>query len=142
MPSTRKRRAREKRARQSDVMSDVENLDIMLGTYSRKEVAELENNSEAGLDLEPGRRQQSTSGTIDNFRSLLNTNLSENSEITTATNRIINSEISSQISRKLEEMKSDLNSYILEVINFAIEEKTLPSIENAVASKEAAKNTK
>ena len=35
MPSTRKQKAKEKRWRQSDVMSDIENLNVMLGTYQR-----------------------------------------------------------------------------------------------------------
>ena len=52
-------------------MSDVENLDVMLGTYSRNELAEQENNSELDLDLESGRQQQGTSRTDNNFRSLL-----------------------------------------------------------------------
>ena len=39
-------------------------------------------------------------------------------------------------------MKSDLNSHILEVINSAIEERILPSIENVIASNREAKNTK
>ena len=138
MPSTRKQKAREKRARQSDVMPDVENLDVKLGSNSRNALAEQENNSEIDLDLESGRQQQSTSRTDNSFRSLFNTK----SEITAETNRMIISEVSSQLSRKLEEMKSDLNSHIVEVINSAIEEKILPSIENAVASNVAAKNTK
>ena len=39
-------------------------------------------------------------------------------------------------------MKSDLNSHILEVINSAIEERILPSIENVITSNREAKNTK
>ena len=35
MPSTRKQKAKEKRSRQSDAMSDMENMKVMLGTYSR-----------------------------------------------------------------------------------------------------------
>ena len=46
------------------------------------------------------------------------------------------------MSRKLKKMTSHLNSHILEVINFAIEEKLLRSTENALASNEGAKNTK
>ena len=42
MPSTRKQNAREERARQSDVMSEVEKLDVMLGTYTRIELDEQE----------------------------------------------------------------------------------------------------
>ena len=34
MPFTRKQRAKERRSRQLDMMSDVENVDIMLGRYS------------------------------------------------------------------------------------------------------------
>ena len=36
MPSTRKQKAREKRSRQSNVMSDIENLDVMLGNFQGK----------------------------------------------------------------------------------------------------------
>ena len=38
MPSTKKQKAKEKRSRQSDVMSDIENLDVMLGSYEWKTV--------------------------------------------------------------------------------------------------------
>ena len=34
MPSTRKQKAKERRSRQLDIMSDVENADVMLGNYS------------------------------------------------------------------------------------------------------------
>ena len=39
-------------------------------------------------------------------------------------------------------MQSDLNSHILEVINSAIEERILPSIENVIANSREVKNTK
>ena len=44
------------------------------------------------------------------------------------------------MSRKLEEIKSDLNSHILNIINSAIEEKVIPSIKNAVGGKNSAKS--
>ena len=47
MPSTRKQKAKERRSRQVDLMSDVENLDVMLGAYSRDE---LGSNSRDGND--------------------------------------------------------------------------------------------
>ena len=46
MPSSREQKAKEKQQRQSDLMSDIENLDVMLGTYSRNELAEERNDSE------------------------------------------------------------------------------------------------
>ena len=33
MPSTSKQKAKEKRSGQSDVMSDIENMDVMLGNF-------------------------------------------------------------------------------------------------------------
>ena len=73
---------------------------------------------------------------------MLETNLSENSEITTETSRAINSDISSQMSRILEEMKSNLNSRIVNIIDSAIEQRVNPSIKNTLGSQNSAENTK
>ena len=34
MPATKKQKAKERRSRQLDILSDVENVDVMLGSYS------------------------------------------------------------------------------------------------------------
>ena len=114
----------------------------MLGNYANSDIRDQDTVDQIEIDPESSRRQQGFGQEESNYRSLLNTNLSENSEITVETSRAISSEISSQMSRKLEEMKSDLNSHILEVINSAIDEKILPSIENVITNKRESKNTK
>ena len=101
MPSTRKQKAKEKRSRQSDVLSDIKNLDVMLGNYANSDIRDQDTVDQIEIDPESSRRQQSFSQEESNYRSLLNTNLSENSEITVETSRAISSEISSQMSRKL-----------------------------------------
>ena len=106
----------------------------MLGNFRGNNQIRDENISDADFDLESLRQQEETNLVEGNFRSLLNTNVSENSEITAETSRAINSEISSQMSSKLEDMKSDLNSHIL--INSAIEEKLIPS-KNAIGENSA-----
>ena len=141
MPSTRKQKAKEKRSRQSDVMSDIENLDVMLGNYQEDDQVRDEDISNTDFDLESRRPQRETNSISGNFRSILNTNVSENSEITVETSRAINSEISSQMSRKLDEMRSDLNSHILNAIDSAIKEKVIPSLRNALESQNSTKNT-
>ena len=141
MPSTRKQKAREKRSRQSDVMSDIENLDVMLGNYQEDDQVRGEDIGNTDFDLESRRPQRETNSISGNFRSILNTNVSENSEITVETSRAINSEISSQMSRKLDEMRSDLNSHILNAIDSAIGEKVIPSIRNALESQNSTENT-
>ena len=90
MLSTRKQKAKEKRSRQSDVMSDTENLDVMLGNYQEKEQFREGNVSDREIDLESEGQQRDANPVERNFRSLLNTNLSENSEFTAETSRAIN----------------------------------------------------
>ena len=134
MPSTRKQKAKEKRSRQSDVMSDIENLDIMLGNYQESDQVRDEDLSDTGPNVDSRKPNKEINSISGNFRTLLNTNASESSEITIDTSRAINSEISSQMSRKLEEMRSDLNSHILNAIDSEIEEKVIPSIRNVLES--------
>ena len=124
MPTTRKQKAKEKRSRQSDVMSDIENMDGILGSFPEEVFDRQESIEELESEFRwEGLQREISQG--ENFRSLLNTNTIENSEITAETSRAINSEISSQISKNLDEVRMDQNA-----INSAIEEKVLPTIQN------------
>ena len=93
MPSTRKQNAKEKRSRQLDMMSDVENIDIMIGKYTRDEDRNEQSESELNLDLGSNRPQQSSNLFGKDFRSRLKTNSRENSEKTVETNKMISEEI-------------------------------------------------
>ena len=141
MPSTRKQKAKEKRSRQSDVISDIENLDVMLGSYQRDNCDVQDRTSENEMDLESNRREESSNHNENDYRSYLKTNISEKSGLTVGTRRAIRSKISSQISRKLEEMQTNLITHILEAINTVIERKVLPSIKNAIKTQNSAENT-
>ena len=140
MPSTRKQKAREKRSRQSDVMSDIENLDVMLGSYQRENNEFRGENNENTLDQRSDEREGQDRN-VEDYQTFLNNNPSENSCLTIETSRVIISEISSQMSRKFQEMQTSLNSQILDVINTAIDTRVLPSIKNAVRRQNSAKNT-
>ena len=74
MPSTRKQKAKEKRSRQSDVMSDVEILDVMLGTYSRNEMDSQLSDNDENMDQRSNERLTNTNPNGDDFRTLFNTN--------------------------------------------------------------------
>ena len=132
MPSTRKQKAKKRRSRQLDIMSDVENVDKKLGSYSRDDEENIASENEVNLDSGSSRPQQNSNVIEEDFRSLLNTNSRENSEITIETTRIIGEEISNQISRKLNEIKTSLNFQIQDAISNAITEKILPSIQNTL----------
>ena len=132
MPSTRKQKAKERRSRQLDMLSDVENVDIMLGSYSRDDDENNISENEVNLDSGSSRPQQGSNVMGEDFRSLLNTNSRENSEITIETARLINEEISHQMSRTLNEIKTSLNSQFQEPITTAITSTVLPSIQNTL----------
>ena len=121
-------------------MSDIENLDVILGSYQRDNSEVQERTSENKMDLESNRQEERLNRNENDYRSYLNTNVSENSGMTVETCRAINSEISSQMSRKFEEMQTSLNSHILDAINTVIENRVLPSIINAVKSQYSAEN--
>ena len=100
MPSTRKPKAKEKRSRQSDAMSDLDNMEIMLRNYSRNDLDCQSGEREAEGDLE-SNGLQTANATSEDFRCLVNTISRENSEITRLqTARMINNEITTQVTLK------------------------------------------
>ena len=93
MPSTkRKQKAWKTRSRQSDVTSDIENMDVMLGNFPEDDFERQEIAGELEADLESDRLHSETSQAGENFRSRWNTNAKVNSEITAKTSRAIYSE--------------------------------------------------
>ena len=128
MPSTRKHKAKERRSRQLDIMSDVENVDIMFGSYDRDDERAEQSESELNLDSGSNRLHQDPNLVGEDFRSLLNTNSRENTEVTVETTRLINEEIANKMSRRLNEIKSSLNSQIKNAVSAAIADTVLPSI--------------
>ena len=132
MPSTRKQKAKERRSRQLDIMSDVENVDIMLGSYSRDDERVEQSESELNSYSGSNRLHQNSNLVGEDFRLLLNTNSRENSEATIETTRLFNEEISNQMSRRQDEIKASLNSQIQSAISAAIADNVLPSIQNTL----------
>ena len=92
MPSTRKQKAKERRSRQLDMLSDVENVVITLGSYTRDDEENNISENEVNLDSGSSRPHQHSNVIGEDFRSLLNTNSRKNSEITIETTKIINEE--------------------------------------------------
>ena len=104
MPSTKKQKAKVKRSRQSHVMSDIENCDVMLGSYQRDYSETQESNNGSKIDPRSNRLEENSNQNENDYRSYLNTNPSENSCLTVETSKAISSEIPSQMSKKFEEI--------------------------------------
>ena len=111
-------------------MFDEEKVDIMLASYSKYEDRNNQSEDELNFDSGSSRPQQSSNIVGEDIGFLLNTNSREKSEMTIETTRMINEEISNQMSRKLNEIKSSLNSQFQDAISTAIAEKIFHSIQN------------
>ena len=94
MPSTRKQKARGKRSRQSDVKSDLTNVDTMRGCCSRNDEVNDLCDSDNSLDSGPNRLEQNSNIEGEDFRSRPNIDGRENGEKVKETTRMISDEIS------------------------------------------------
>ena len=94
------------------MFSDVENVDIKLGSYSMDDERNEQNENEINLDSGSSRPQQNSNLVGEDVRSLPNTNSRENSEITIETTRSIGDEITNQVTRKFYGIRSSLNLQI------------------------------
>ena len=117
-------------------MSNLENLDIMLGNYIRNDLDCQSGERETEGDLESNELHSANPASED-FRSLNITNSRENSEITIETAKMNNNEITTKVTRKVDDFRVDLNTQILEVINSAVAENVLPSIQNVLRIQES-----
>ena len=122
-------------------MSDVENVDIMLGSYSREDERKDEGENEFNLDSGSTRPQQSSNLVGEDSRSLLNMIIRENSEMTIEITRMISEEISHQMSRKLNEIKSIQISQIQDALTTTLTEKVFPFFQNTLDKQGRAKLT-
>ena len=109
-------------------MSDMEILDVMLGAYSRIGVVSQLSEDEGNLYRSSNEQQTTTNPSDDDFRTLLNTNSVGNSDMTSETVRVINSEVTSQVSNKISGIKVDLKLHIRETIEQVISDQVLLTI--------------
>ena len=107
MSSTRRQKAKEKRSRQSNMMSDLEDMNVMLGNYPGNSSDE-ELNENIEIDPRSNGTRTDMARNCEDFRSLLNTENRIGNEVTIDTSRCISGEISQQVPRKIDELKKEI----------------------------------
>ena len=93
-------------------MSDIEHLVEMLGNFPQND-SENKPDNEQEVDSGSAKLHENTSTLTEDFRSSLISNSRRNSDLTIETVKMINKELSTQMSRKLEEIEMGLDSQIL-----------------------------
>ena len=132
MPPSRKQKVEERQSRQIDIMSVMENVDMLLGSSSIDDERNDQSEDEANLKSGSNRPKQTSKSVGEDFRSLLNTNSRENSDMTVETIKIVSDEVTNRVTRRLKDIRASLNFQIEDAIRTAIAEKVLPSIQNTL----------
>ena len=135
MPSTRRQKAKARKSRELDMLSDYGNMDVMLGDGNSNSI---ERDLDALINVPDGRRD---------YRSFSNReNSSQENEIRDIDSRnepvresrliesinTLSGEINARMSREMEAMMDLMQSQITRAISSAISERVIPEIQNMV----------
>ena len=140
MPTTRKQK-KARKSRRQEMLSEIENLDIMLGE-NHFDTIEREESLNSNLSRRPEKEDSNNFENDDENTYLnsgvinpgINANYGRNSVSanSSAENKRLSSELNSRISREMDEMMNSVRDQIQRAINDAIFNQVLPQIENVI----------
>ena len=138
MPSTRRQKAKARKSREMDMLSDIENMDVMLGNASNdpieRELVDAIEQSSVQRDIEANEYlgNQYTSFPHEN-------NLPRQDDIRQSLETFSN-EFNLRLSQEMDSMMSMVHSQINRAISNAISERVIPEIQNIVSSMSSSGN--
>ena len=131
MPSTRRQKTKTRKSRELDILSDIENMDVMLGDGNsnpiESELTDAVEQSSVQEDIESNTHlgDQYICFTYEN-------NLPRQNGVRQSFETFSN-EVNLRLSHEMDSMMSMMHSQINRVINNAIAEKVIPEIQNIVS---------
>ena len=138
MPSTRRQKAKARKSKEMDILSDIENMDVMLGNGD---------NNPIERDLADDIEQSSMQGDIESSEQLGNqynnftyeNSLPRQSDVRQSFEMFSN-EFNLRLSQEMDSMMSMMHSQINRAISNAISERVIPEIQNIVSSMSSSRN--
>ena len=137
MPSTRKQKAKARKSRELDLLSDYGNMDIMLGDGNsssiERELDSLINVPDRPQDFQsfPNRENSFQENEI---RDIDNRNEPIREDRLIESINILSGEMNARMSREMKTMMDLMHTQISRAINSAISERIIPEIQNMVGS--------
>ena len=132
MPSTRRQKAKARKSREMDMMSDFENFDVMLGNSNNnpieRELAEAIDQSSTHGDVDTNVYQENEYRDYSHEKDLLRQNEVRQSFET------FSNEFNLRLSQEMDSMMSMMHSQINRAITTAIAERVIPEIQNIANS--------
>ena len=138
MPSTRRQKAKARKSREMDMLSDLENMDVMLENGSNnpieRELVDATEQSSVKRDVESNEHlgNQYTSFAYEN-------NLPRQNDIRQSLETFSN-EFNLRLSQEMDSMMSMMHSQINRAISNAITERVIPGIQSIVSSMSSSGN--
>ena len=140
MPTTRKQK-KARKSRGLEMLSDIENIDIMLGENhlnAREREGSLNSNLPRRSRSSASNEFENENGNVSrnqrNDHSRANTEYDQNSVTANSSAEInmLSSELNSRISREMDEMMNSVSVHIQRAISDAISTQVLPQIQNVI----------
>ena len=137
MPSTRRQKAKARKSRELDMMSDVDNLDLLLGNPGEnpieREFADEIEQSSVQRDYEANDYQRN------NYNFAQESEPFRHSEVRQSFETFTN-EFNLRLSQEMDSMMSMVHNQINRAISTAISERFIPEIQNIVSSMSSSGN--
>ena len=132
MPSTRRQKAKARRSREMDMLSDYDNLDVMLGSENNnpieRELAEAIDQSSTHGDAGPSMYHEN------GLRDYIHENESLRQNEVRQSFEAFSSEFNLRLSQEMDSMMSMMHNQINRAITTAIAERVIPEIQNIANS--------
>ena len=137
MPSTRRQKAKARKSRELDMLSDYDNMDVMLGDGNSNSI---ERELDSLINVPDGRRDygpfpnRENSSQENEIRNINNQNEPVREERLVESINTLSSEMNARMSREMETMMDFMQNQISRAINCAISERIIPEIQNMVGN--------
>ena len=138
MPSTRRQKAKARKSREMDMMSDIGNLDVMLGNGNEnpfeRELADAIEQSSTQGDYEANEFHRT------DCRNFVQENESFGQNDVRQSFEAFSNEFNLRLSQEMDSMMTMVHSQINRAISTAIAERVIPEIQNIVSSMSSSGN--
>ena len=136
MPSTRRQKAKARKSKEMDMLSDMDNLDVMIGSENplERELADVVDQSSINGDIETDSHSRNDLG---NF---IQGNEPHGRNDIRQSFETFSNEFNLRLSQEMDSMMAMVHSQINRAISAAISEKVLPEIQNIVSSMSSSGN--
>ena len=136
MPSTRRQKAKARRSKEMDMLSDMDNLDVMIGSENplERELADVIDQSSINGDIETDSHSRNDLGDF------IQGNEPHGRNDIRQSFETLSNEFNLRLSQEMDSMMAMVHSQINRAISTAISEKVLPEIQNIVSSMSSSGN--